>query len=125
MRYFALAGIKKAQRSTERFSISEKFSPSKFFTASFGLFQGKPIALKVVFDQELSEYIQRRKWHSSQQIKKLKDGKILLSLKASGKEEIKAWVLSFGPKAKVRSPLALRKEIEADLQKMLLHYKAP
>jgi hypothetical protein len=28
----------------------------------------------------------------------LKNGKILLSFKASGKEEIKAWVLSFGPK---------------------------
>ena len=124
MRYFVLAGIKKAQRSTERFSISEKFSPSKFFTASFGLFQGKPIALKVVFNPELSEYIQRRNWHSSERIKKLKDGKILLSLKASGKEEIKAWVLSFGPKAKVLAPLSLRKEIETDVQKMSLQYKA-
>jgi predicted DNA-binding transcriptional regulator YafY len=124
MRYFALAGIKKAERSKERFSILEKFSPSKFFTASFGLFQGKPITLKVVFDPDLSDYIQRRKWHPSQRIKKLKDGKILLSIKASGKEEIKAWVLSFGPKAKVLSPLSLQKEIEADVQKMLLQYKA-
>jgi len=125
MRYFALAGIKKAERSKERFSIPEKFSSSKFFNASFGLFQGEPISLKVVFDQDLSEYIQRRKWHQSQQIKKLNDGKIQLSLKASGKEEIKAWLLSFGSKAKVLSPLSLRKEIESDIQNMLLQYKSP
>jgi hypothetical protein len=30
----------------------------------------------------------------------LKDGTILLSMTASGKEEIKAWILSFGPKAR-------------------------
>lgn len=125
MRYFILAGIKKAERLQERFSITDKFSPTQFFNASFGIFQGKPISLKMVFDAELSEYIQRRKWHSSQQIKKLKDGKVLLSLKASGSQEIKAWVLSFGSKAKVLSPKSLRNEIEADMQKMALLYKAP
>ena len=31
---------------------------------------------------------------------KLKDGRMFLSLTASGKEEIKAWILSFGPKAR-------------------------
>ncbi|HPD60228.1 MAG TPA: WYL domain-containing protein [Thermodesulfobacteriota bacterium] len=124
-RYFALAGIKKAERSKDQFSIPEDFSPDKFLSASFGLFQGKPISLKVVFDRELSDYIQKRKWHQSQRIQKLKDGKILLALKASGKEEVKAWLLSFGPKAKVLSPLSLKKEIEADLQNALLQYKAP
>jgi len=124
MRYFGLARIKKAERSNDRFSIPEDFSPSKFLSASFGLFQGKPISLKVLFDPELSNYIQKRKWHQSQRIQQLKDGSIILSLKASGKEEIKSWLLSFGPKAKVHSPLSLRKEIEADLQKTLLQYKA-
>jgi predicted DNA-binding transcriptional regulator YafY len=42
----------------------------------------------------------------------LKDGRILFSMTASGKEEIKAWILSFGPKAKVISPTFLREEIE-------------
>jgi predicted DNA-binding transcriptional regulator YafY len=34
---------------------------------------------------------------------------------APGKEEIKAWILGFGPKARVIAPKALRNEIEADL----------
>jgi predicted DNA-binding transcriptional regulator YafY len=39
----------------------------------------------------------------------------ILCSKASGKEEIKAWILGFGPKARVIAPKALRNEIEADL----------
>jgi predicted DNA-binding transcriptional regulator YafY len=53
----------------------------------------------------------------------MKDGKILLSMMASGKEEIKAWILSFGSKAKVLSPILLREEIKADLSKTLAHYR--
>jgi len=40
-----------------------------------------------------------------------------------GKEEIKAWVLGFGPKAEVISPQTFRKEIEADLSKASALYK--
>lgn len=119
MRYFALEGIKKAERMTERFEIPEDFSISKFLKVPFGLFHGKPITVKVVFDKELSDYIQRHTWHSSQKTKKLKDGRILLTMTASGKEEMKAWILSFGPKARLISPVCLREEIKANISQAL------
>ncbi len=123
MRYFALEGIKKAERMKERFEIPEDFSLSEFLKVPFGLFQGKPITVKVVFDKELSDYIQRRTWHPNQKIKELKDGKILLSMTVSGKEEIKAWVLSFGGKARVLLPKSLRDEIKTDLLTNLSRYR--
>jgi len=123
MRHFALAGIKKAERTKERFEIPEDFSLSEFLKVPFGLFHAKPISVKVIFDKELSEYIQRRTWHPSQKIKELKDGRILFSMTASGKEEIKVWILSFGAKAKVLSPKFLRGEIEIDLLKTMAYYK--
>jgi predicted DNA-binding transcriptional regulator YafY len=70
----------------------------------------------------LSDYIQRRTWHPSQKIKELKDGRILLSMTASGKEEIKAWILSFGVKARVLSPKSLQDEIGGDLSRSLSRY---
>jgi hypothetical protein len=108
----------------ERFEIPEDFSISEFLKVPFGLFRGKPITVKVVFDKELSDYIQRRTWRPSQTIKTLKDGRILLSMKASGKEEIKAWVLSFEPKAKLIFPKSFRKEIVACLFETSAHYSA-
>ena len=124
MRHFALEGIKKAERMKERFEIPEDFSISEFLKVPFGLFHGKPITVKVIFDKELSDYIQRRTWHPSQKIKELKDGRILLTMTASGKEEIKAWILSFGPKAKVLSPKSLREEIKEDISKTLAFYRS-
>jgi len=123
MRYFAIEGIKKAERMKDRFEIPEDFSTSDFLKVPFGLFHGKPITVKVVFDKELSDYIQRTIWHPSQKIKELKDGRILLTMTASGKEEIKAWVLSFGSKAEISSPKLLRKEIKAVLSEATSQYK--
>jgi proteasome accessory factor B len=123
MRYFALEGIKKAERIKERFEIPEDFSISEFLNIPFGLFHGKPITVKVVFDKELSDYIHRRTWHPTQKIKQLKDGRTLLTMTASGKEEIKAWVWSFGAKAKVLSPESLVREIKTDCSKSLSYYR--
>jgi predicted DNA-binding transcriptional regulator YafY len=117
-----LKGIKKAERTKERFEIPEDFSSSEFAKVPFGLFHGKPITVKVVFDKELSDYIRRHTWHPSQKIKELKDGRILLSMTASGKEEIKAWILSFGAKARLLAPNLLCKEIETELSKILALY---
>jgi len=122
IRQFALEGIKKAERMRERFEIPEDFSISEFLKVPFGLFHGKPITVKVIFDKELSDHIQKHTWHPSQKMKELKDGRILLSMTASGKEEIKAWILSFGWKAKLLSPKFLREEMKADTLKTLILY---
>jgi predicted DNA-binding transcriptional regulator YafY len=52
----------------------------------------------------------------------LKDGRTLLTMTASGKEEIKAWILSFGAKAELLSAKSLRDEVRADLSKTLANY---
>jgi len=116
VRHFALEGIKKAEKMKERFEIPENFSIPEFLNVPFGLFHGKPISVKVIFDKELSDYIQRRTWHPSQKIKELKDGRILLTMTASGKEEIKAWLLSFGAKAEVLSPFYMEGDRELDIK---------
>jgi predicted DNA-binding transcriptional regulator YafY len=72
----------------------------------------------------LSDYIQRRTWHPSQKIKELKDGRILLTMTASGKEEIKEWILSFGSRGKVLSPKFLREEIKEDISETLAFYSS-
>ena len=124
MRHFALEGIKKAERMKERFEIPQDFSITEFLNVPFGLFHGNPITVKAVFGKELSDYIKTRTWHPSQKIRELKDGRIILSMTASGKEEIKAWILGLGAKVKVLSPKFLRKEIKEDLSEALAFYRS-
>jgi predicted DNA-binding transcriptional regulator YafY len=47
---------------------------------------------------------------------------MFLSMAASGKEEIKAWILSFGAKVEILSPESLREEIGDDISKALARY---
>jgi hypothetical protein len=63
MRYLALEGIRKAERSKDRFEILEDFSTTDFLSVPFGIFHGKPIAVKILFDKELTSYIKGRTWH--------------------------------------------------------------
>jgi len=56
MRHFALDGIRKADRLTERFEIPGDFSTSDFLDflkVPFGLFHGEPISVKVVFGRQV------------------------------------------------------------------------
>jgi len=122
MRYFAMEGVRKAERMKERFEIPEDFSISGFLKVPFGLFRGKSIGVEVIFDKELRDHIMGRTWHPSQKIKEFKDGRILLSMAASGKEEIKAWILSFGARARLLAPNFLRKEIEIEVSKIRALY---
>jgi len=95
---------RRLKNNKERFEIPEDFSISDFVDVPFCIFHEKPISVKVVFNKELSDYIQRRTRYPSQRIKELKDGRVLLSMTARGKDEIKASIMSFGAKAKVVFP---------------------
>jgi len=52
--------------------------------------------------------VREKKWHESQQLRELKDGGVELSLKLSSLMEISRWVLSWGGRATVVRPQALR-----------------
>jgi hypothetical protein len=48
------------------------------------------------FPVELADYVSSRRWHTSQKLKRLKDGSIILTLKVADTEEVRSWIRSFG-----------------------------
>jgi predicted DNA-binding transcriptional regulator YafY len=51
-----------------------------------------------------------------------KDGSIVFEARVAGTDEIKFWVLSWGSKAQVLSPVSLRDEIVSEAKAMLHNY---
>ena len=90
---------------------------------AFGITLEDPIDVKIRFSAWQARYIKQRTWHPSQKIKKLDNGEIILSFKASGSYEIKSWILSHGADAEVLEPASLREEIIEELKKNLTFYK--
>ena len=125
VRIFALDRIKMLHLTKEDFEIQEDFSLKKFIASSFGVYQGEPVYIKVWFHPDVAGYIKEKVWHGSQQIHVHDDGSIIFEAEVAGTDEIRFWIMTWGSKAEVIEPEALREEIRAEAEKMAKRYERP
>jgi predicted DNA-binding transcriptional regulator YafY len=123
IRIFALDRIKHLELTDESFEIPEDFSLEDFMKASFGVFRGKPVTVRVWFAPEIAGYVRERVWHENQNIISRADGSIIFEAEVAGTEEIKFWVMRWGAKAVVLLPEALREEIREETRRSLENYE--
>ena len=62
-------------------------------------------------------------WHESKQIHQPGDGSIIFEAEVAGTDEIRFWIMSWGPKAVVLEPESLRKEIRAEAEMIAKRYE--
>ena len=80
--------------------------------------------MKVRISREWARWVREKIWHETQKIIKLLDGSLEITFRVAGLDEIKRWVLSFGPEVVVLEPEKLREMIRTDLSKTLTQYPA-
>ncbi|MEA3359398.1 MAG: WYL domain-containing protein [Thermodesulfobacteriota bacterium] len=107
VRIFALDRIKMLHQTKYIFKVPENFSFEEFVGASFGVFQGEPINIRVWFSSDVSGYIKEKIWHESQKIYPQDDGSIIFEAEVAGTDEIKFWIMSWGSNAQVLESLCL------------------
>jgi predicted DNA-binding transcriptional regulator YafY len=122
VRIFALDRIKMLHRTKEQFEVPEDFDFENFVGPSFGVFQGKPVRVKVWFAPDVAGYIKEKIWHESQQTKEGEDGSVILEAEVAGTDEIKFWIMSWGSQALVLKPESLREEIRAEAEETAQRY---
>ncbi|MGD8740778.1 MAG: transcriptional regulator [Desulfobacterales bacterium] len=123
IRIFALDRIKSLKLTDETFEMPEDFKVEDFMQTSFGVFHGKPQNVRIRFAAEVAGYINEKIWHKTQKIQPQKDGSLIFEARVAGTEEIKFWLMTWGSKAEVLSPAALREEILAEAKAMLHSYQ--
>ena len=89
---------------------------------SFGLIEAEPFKVKVAFDRWTACYVSERVWSEDQQITSQDDGGIILEFTSTSWPEVIAWVLSFGPGAKVLEPQELADDVAQAAQNIALLY---
>jgi predicted DNA-binding transcriptional regulator YafY len=77
----------------------------------------------VRFDRAVARYVKESVWHPSQRLTPEADGGLIAEFDLSDTAEIKSWISSFGRRAEVLAPAALRRDVIADLQAQLALYK--
>jgi len=122
IRIFAMDRIQNLEPTDESFVMPEDFNIDDFMKSSFGVFQGRPVKVKVWFAPDISDYIREKIWHETQQIEAQKDGSIIFEAEVAGIDEIKFWIMKWGAKARVLEPESLRDAVQTEAELMALSY---
>ena len=111
VKVFALPRLRNAKISNRSYAGNVK-TPEDIFNGAIGVFTGSNIEDVVIeFEREVAQYVRERRWHSSQRVTQLENGRIRVSLELSQCPELFSWILSFGPRVKVLTPISLAEKI--------------
>jgi predicted DNA-binding transcriptional regulator YafY len=120
LRTFAIERIETFAVSDEHFE--PRPLPRHSFEHSLGVHSGTPVDVAIEFDARVADYVKGREWHGSQQVEDLAEGGVRLSLKVCDDRTLRAWILSFGPLARVLAPSQLAQEIFEEIQEARERY---
>jgi len=104
----------------------EGFSLREFLGNAWTVHRGdREYHVEIRFDRRTAPLVMETKWHGTQEIEPHTDGAITFHATVSGLDEIKFWVLHWGPGATVIKPRELREEVKTLLKSCLDLYEQP
>ena len=109
MRNFAAERIQTFAVTDEIFQ--PRALPTEPFPHSFGVNSGVPEEIVIEFEPRAAAYVREREWHRSQRIEERPDGGLVLGLNVCNDWSLRAWILGFGPDARVVSPISLATDV--------------
>lgn len=90
------------------------YRPEKLEETAFGVFVGtEEKKFRFHFSAELAPFIRERRWHSTQRLRDLDDGRVELTFTCADSPELKNWVASWRDGVEVLEPSSLRAELAA------------
>jgi predicted DNA-binding transcriptional regulator YafY len=119
---FVLDRIKMLKVTDERFTPPKDFNLDDFMRHSFKVIHDELYTVKIRISPDWARWVAEKIWHESQKIAKQPDGSIEITFRVAGLDEIKRWILSFGPEAIVLEPPKLREMVRKDLFRNLSQY---
>jgi proteasome accessory factor B len=126
MRTLALERIRSAEwvRGSS-FKLPDDFDPEDYFASALFISPGEPRLVELIFTATTEPFIRIRRFHRSQKISRMRDGRIRMTLRVPagpGDFEIVNFVLSFGKNVEVVRPASLRRRVRDELEAGLRLY---
>lgn len=122
IRIFAMERIRSMAPTGESFERPESLDMEDLMAASFGIFTGQPVTIRVRFSPRVAGYIREKIWHPSQRLVAEPDGAVIFEAEVAGTQEIKHWIMQWGRQAEVLAPAHLRADIRKEAEAMAANY---
>ena len=126
IRIFALDRITLLTPTTNHFRLPQRFSPTKYFRHSYGIYSGEdftPQTVHIKADNRMRDFLRTLPLHRTQKEILQKTNFSVFSYKVCITPDLIYQILSFGPQVEVLKPLPLREKIADNIEKMLSIYK--
>ena len=123
VRKFILARLSKPELTAEKFAVPGKFDLDKEMGGSMGVFKGDGNYTVVVdFDSWGADDVRGRRWHSSQELTELDEGRLRVKLRLNSLQEVERWALGFGVHAMVVEPQELKQRLFRTTEELWQQY---
>ena len=121
---YRLARFSEVKVTDKPLTVKQDWSLKESLGNAWTVFRGdRDWHIEIEFSPEAGELVQEVRWHSTQEVERLADGRVLFRATVSGLEEVKFWVLGFGPQAKVLKPRQLINEVRQLASRTLDNYE--
>lgn len=121
---FALERVKTITVTEDMFVLPQSVLLAERLDRAFGLIEETPQEVRIWIAPEWAYFVKERRWHPTQTLQPQKDGSVVLTMRCGGFDELTAWVLSFGPGAKVLGPQSLIDQVSSQLTAAAESYRA-
>ena len=123
IRTFAVSRIASARILDESFKMPADMNKKTMFGDQFGIiWKDKFYKIRIRFSSEIAPFIRERQWHPEQKIKDIRGGGLILEFTTNHLNEVKDWVLSWGPGATVLAPQPLIDKVREELKRTTANY---
>lgn len=107
-------------RRGDHFEPPARFDASKYFEGAFGVFvPGERAAVVIEFDAAVAHLVRARRWHPTQKLAPTRGGGVRLSMRVTPTPDMIPWLLSWGDRARVKSPPAIRERVRDEMERAL------
>ena len=118
LRFWKLDRMSSALATNTKFVRPRDVDPAASPTATDGPLQ----KVKILFNPQVSRFVQEHRWHESEKITENDDGSLLVEYQINETMFLKTRLLSFGRHAEVTEPESLRDEMRKEIEEMSMRY---
>jgi predicted DNA-binding transcriptional regulator YafY len=121
---YRLARFKSAKLTTKPLTVSSEFSLREFLGNAWCVYRGdRDWYVEAKFTPEAAPLVAEGTWHHTQELIPQPDGSLIFHATVTGLEEIKYWILQWGPRVKVLKPRELAQEVRQLAQNIVSLYE--
>lgn len=123
VRDFSLAGITRVEIDEAIFERPDDFDLDDYFRSRFSALSGAPTNVRLLVEPDRVPYFHRKKYHPTQRMgDPLEDGRIIVSFRVDGLDEIRSFVQSWGVGLTVLEPLELAEILRREAEEIVNRY---